>query len=238
MEIATEDSAFPPTPERVAARALVLSAVSCRALIEKDAGKPGAEQLRQDVLPWLDRIGISNELEQRETDFLSTPLGQLDKKSMVENQWYCEGMVVLAWVLGCTALPPFYSECDPTAVAHALGFLEERSATVLLEPQLRKTSEITDFEQTYLTLHWRLRQFAIDQCTMDFSAYVSSCNWGPLRLDKIELCDNDLSIEGTRLDRLGQAQFRKALGVVQERHRAFNWLIGWDSVYSAVTTDT
>ncbi len=157
---------------------------------------------------------------------------------MREKQWYCEGMVVLGWVLGCTELPQFYLECDPTSVAHALGFLEERSATVLNEPRLRMSGEITEFEETYLTLHWRLRQFTIDSLAMDFSAYGSSCNWGPLRLDKIELLDGDLSVGGTRIDCLGQAQFRQALSVVQERHRAFNWLIGWDSVYSEVTTDT
>jgi hypothetical protein len=238
LEKDTEDSLRPPTPERVAARALVLSAVSCRAFIEKDTCKSGAEQLRQDVLSWLDRIGLSPELDEREAALLSTPLGQLDKKTIVENSWYCEGMVVLAWVLGSVPLPPFYSECDPSNVANAMGFLADRAATVLNHPQMRDSNEISAFEETYLTLHWRLRQFSVEPGSMNFAAYVSSCKWGPLGLDRIELCDDDLAIEGIRIDRLEPVRFRKTLTIVQERHRAFNWLIGWESVYSQVTTDT
>ena len=233
-----EEIPAPPTPDRVAARAIVLSAVSCRALIEKDAGKHGAEQLRKNVIQWLNRIGVSGEMEQAEADLLSTPLGKLDKKTTVDATWSSEGMVVLAWVLGCVPLPAFYAECEPSDVANALGFLGERETTVLRQPTLRDSGEIAVSEETYLTLHWRLRQFSIESGSMDFAAYVARCNWGPLRLDQLELCEGDLAVKGVRIDRLDYAVFRKTLSIVQERHRAFNWLVGWYSVYSQVTTDT
>jgi hypothetical protein len=236
--IPAEDIPTPPTPDRIAARAIVLSAVSCRALIEKDARKPGAEELRKSVIEWLDRIGVSGEMEQSEAAILSTPLGKLEKKTTVDATWSSEGMVVLAWVLGCAALPQFYVECEPSDVANAMGFLGERETTVLRRPELRDSSEVAVPEETYLTLHWRLRQFSIESSPMDFAAYVSRCNWGPLRLDNLELCEGDLAIKGVRIDRLDYAVFRRTLSIVQERHRAFNWLIGWDSVYSQVTTDT
>lgn len=237
-EILAEDVPIPPTPARVAARAIVLSAVACRALIDKDAEKPGAEQLRKDVVGWLARIGVVGELEQSEAALLSTPLGELDKKTAVDATWSAEGMVVLAWVLGCASLPAFYRECEPSDVANAMGFLGERKTTVLRRPVLRDSGDISVAEETYLTLHWRLRQFSNDPGPMDFAAYVSSCNWGPLRLDQLELCEGDLAVEGVRIDRLDYRVFRRTLSIVQERHRAFNWLIGWDSVYSQVTTDT
>jgi len=237
-EILAEDVPAPPTPDRVAARAIVLSAVACRALIEKDADKPGAEQLRKDVVEWLTRVGVAGEIEQSEAALLSTPLGKLDKKTTVDATWSSEGMVVLAWVLGCVSLPAFYKECEPSDVANAIGFLGEREATILRQPVLRDAGEISVAEETYLTLHWRLRQFSTEPGPMDFAAYVSSCNWGPLRLDQLELCEGDLAFEGERIDRLNYAVFRRTLSIVQERHRAFNWLIGWDSVYSEVTTDT
>ncbi len=41
-----EFAPHPPATKRVAARALVMSAVSCRAFMEKDAVEPGAESLR------------------------------------------------------------------------------------------------------------------------------------------------------------------------------------------------
>ncbi len=233
-----EDVPTPPTPDRVAARAIVLSAVACRALIEKDAEKPGAEQLRKHVVEWLTRIGVADEMEQSETALLSTPLGKLDKKTTVDATWSSEGMVVLAWVLGCASLPAFYKECEPSDVANAMGFLGERGTTVLRRPELRDAGEVLVAEETYLTVHWRLRQFSIEPSPMDFAAYVSSCKWGPLRLDELELCEGDLAVRGVRIDRLDYAEFRRTLSIVQERHRAFNWLIGWDSAYSQVTTDT
>ncbi len=216
----------------------MLSAVSCRALIEKDAEKPGAEQLRKDVVEWLTRIGVADEMEQSEAALLSTPLGKLDKKATVDATWSSEGMVVLAWVLGCASLPTFYTECEPSDVANAMGFLGDREATVLRRRELRDSGEISVAEETYLTLHWRLRQFSNEPSPMDLAAYVESCKWGPLRLDQLELCEGDLAVQGVRIDRLDYAAFRRTLSIVQERHRAFNWLIGWDSVYSQVTTDT
>jgi hypothetical protein len=216
----------------------VLSAVSCRALIEEDLDKPGAEELRKDVVEWLTRIGVASEMEQSEAAVLSTPLGSLDKKTTVDATWMSEGMVVLAWALGCVSLPAFYAECEPSEVANAMGFLGEQKTTVLRRPQLRDSGEISIAEETYLTLHWRLRQFDIEPGPMDFAAYVSSCKWGPLRLDQLELCEGDLAVEGVRIDRLDYGTFRRILSIVQERHRAFNWLIGWNSVYSQVTTDT
>ena len=217
---------------------MVLAAVSCRALIEKDAGQPGAEKLRKDVIEWLDEIRVSNEMEESEVRLLSTPLGKLEKSKSINASWCSEGMVVLAWVLGCARLPLFYEECEPSDVANTMGFLRDRESTPLYEPRLRESREVSYWEETYLTLHWRLRQFSIEPRPMDFAAYVSSCKWGPLRLDELELCDHDLAIKGVRIDHLENAAFRKTLSIVQERHRAFNWLIGWDSVYSQVTTDT
>lgn len=90
---------------------------------------------------------------------------------------------------------------------------------------------------TLVVLLSRLRQFSTDPKPMDFSAYVAGCTWGPLRLDHVEICEGELAIQGTRIDRVDYATFRKTLSIVHERHRAFNWLTGWESVHSQVTTD-
>jgi hypothetical protein len=237
-ETPIEDIAVPPTPERVAARAIVLAAITCRAMIERDAGKSDAEQLRTSVSDWVNRLGVSSELEQSESDLLSTPLGGLDRGAVINASWCSEGMTVLAWVLGCAPLPAYYTQCEPSNVAHAMGFLRERSDTPLRQPQLRDSNEIVRWEETYLTLHWRLRQFISEPDPIDFAGYVSSCKWGPLRLDELELCEGDLAINGVRIDRLDEATCRTTLSIVQERHRAFNWLVGFESVYSQVTTDS
>jgi uncharacterized protein DUF4272 len=228
----------PPDASRVAARALVLSAVCCRALIEEDARDPGAEELRQKVIGWLEAIGVAGELESAETSILSTPLGKLDQKTRRDAGWKSEGMVVLAWSLGYAELPPVHGECEPSDIANKMGFLDELANTPLRSPRLRDSLEIEGWAETYLTLHWRLRQFSSEPEPMDFVKFVSECAWGPLRLDYLETLNRDLAIEGVRLDKVEYAVFRRSLSIAQERHQAFNWLLGFEPVYSHVTTDT
>jgi hypothetical protein len=231
-------SLIPPAPGRVAARALVLAAMSCRGLIEKDAGDPSAEELRKQILPWLDTIGAVAELEPAEAALLSTPLGGLDNKQTINMSWQAEGMVVLAWALSYAELPAVHVECDPSDIANGMGFLDERRETPLHSPQLRESAEIEAWADTYLTLHWRLREFSLRSVTIDFVDYVSKCQWASLRLDHLEVRDRELAIDGTRLDNLESKVFRRILGVTQERHTAFNWLLGFEAIYSEVTADT
>lgn len=228
----------PPDASRVAARALVLSAMSCRGLIEKDAHNPGAEKLRQEVVEWLVRIGVAEEMESSETALLSTPLGKLDRKSTIDATWQSEGMIVLAWALHYVEPPPVHVECEPTEIAHQMGFLRDRENTPLEIPRLRDPAEIEMWADVYLTLHWRLRQFSLHPGPMDFVNYVSACYWGPLRLDHLEILDADLAIDGVRIDKVEYAAFRRLLRITQERHQAFNWLLGFERLYSAITTDT
>ncbi|MGA9070966.1 MAG: hypothetical protein WB424_11965, partial [Terracidiphilus sp.] len=72
----------------------------------------------------------------------------------------------------------------------------------------------------------------------DFVSYVTACNWGSLRLDQLDLIDNDIAVGGVRIDKLEYDKYRETLSIVQERHQAFNWLLGLEQLYSQVTTDT
>jgi hypothetical protein len=67
---------------------------------------------------------------------------------------------------------------------------------------------------------------------------MSQCKWAPLQLDRLEIQDRDLAIDGVRLDKLESKVFRRTLGITQERHTAFNWLLGFEPTYSEVTADT
>lgn len=228
----------PPTTARVAARAMVLAAVSCRGIIEKDAGKSGAEELRQRIFPWLERIGVASELEPDEFKLISTPLGQLNRKKATNASWRSEGMVVLAWALHCAKRPTVHLQCDPSDIANEMGFLDDREKTPVLSPFLRDAIEIEKWADTYLTLHWRLRLITSDPGPKDFLSCVAGVAWGTLRLDELELMNRDIAIEGVPIDQLDFSTYRTMLSIVQERHQAFNWLLGLESVYSAVTTDT
>jgi hypothetical protein len=148
----------------------------------------------------------------------------------MEASWRSEGMVVLAWALSHAKLPVFQTECDPSGVANGMGFLGNRQHTPLHCSQLRSWMEIETWADTYLTLHWRLRKFSLRPGTMDFVTYVSECQWARLLLDHLETRDRDLAIDGVRLDKLEDHAFRRMLSITQERHTAFNWLLGFKPV--------
>jgi hypothetical protein len=59
-----------------------------------------------------------------------------------------------------------------------------------------------------------------------------------MRLDELEFQDNDLAIDGVRIDKVEFKRFREVLSITQERHQALNWLMGFEQLYSQVTTDT
>jgi len=67
---------------------------------------------------------------------------------------------------------------------------------------------------------------------------VSRSQWGPWTLDGLELVEGDLAIRSTRIDRVPDDWYRQTISIVQERHKAFNWLLGFEERYSETTTDT
>src|SRR5690606_38129464 len=100
LRMANHDDDFPdpepPPPNRVAQRALVLAAVSCRSGIEDDASNREAEAFRRQALAWLRDVGAIEEVEPDELALLSAPLGTLRKRQVIDGSWRGEGLGVLA----------------------------------------------------------------------------------------------------------------------------------------------
>ena len=90
----------------------------------------------------------------------------------------------------------------------------------------RRMPQIETWANTYLTLHWRLREFSLRPITIDFVDYVSKCKWASLHLDHLEIQDKDVAIGGVRLDKLESHVFRRSLGITHERPTAFNLVAG------------
>jgi hypothetical protein len=237
-QLEDEGEFHPPSAMRVAKRTLVLASVACRGSIESDAGKPGAEELRRNILPWLAELRADIELEQRERELITQSLGKLDRKNAINATWKSEGLVVLAWALSFCELPSFSEQCDPPAVANGIGLLAPIHETCLRAPVLRERDDIKAWTDRYLTLHWRLRLLESNPGQMDFVDCVNRVTWGPLSLDGFDLIENDISVDDTRIDLISEKRRRDLIGIAQERHQAFNWLLGFDELYSHVTTDT
>lgn len=227
----------PPDSKRVRARALVLAAVSCRGIIEADAGESYAKKLWKLLGEWTRSPLLAGEIEPGEEALLAAPLGTLTRRQAANASWRSEGMVVLAWAIGHAELPDVMTQCDPRSVADRLGLLGGPSGSPVRTRRVTST-RIEAWAATYLTLHWRLREYSLRPVAIDFVTYARECQWGPLRVDHLPITDLDLAIGGERIDAGGKAAFRNALSIATERHQAFNWLLGDAEIYSEVTTDT
>jgi hypothetical protein len=228
----------PPDAARVAARALVLTAVTARGHLERDDDRPHAAENHGMLCQWLDGLGIADEIEADEHALIRAALGSLEQQAMVDAMWRGEAIVALAWSLGCAGLPRYDETCDSMYVARLLGFMRERSMTALARPSLRPSTEIAHWANTYLTLHWRLRQFSISKDRIPFADYVAWARWGPLTVAELDLIDGDLAVQGERIERLSEDRYHLSTSIARERHKAFNWLLGHHPIYSEVRTPT
>lgn len=181
---------------------------------------------------------MGEEVEPQELELLLTPIGGLDTKARVDATWRIEGVAVLAWALGRGPLPPLLQQCATDDTFSAIGLTHPLQDTALAAPHLRTEEELDRCSNTYITLHWRLREFSLRPKRMDFVQFVEQCQWAEMRLDGLEIIENDLAIDGVPIDRLQQRRLHELLGILHERRVALEWLSGFEPLYSDVTADT
>jgi hypothetical protein len=231
--------AEPPTPERVARRALALTAVTARAILEQDTANPEAETTYQDLLAWVRDIGIDDEFEPDEREVVRRPLGRLDQRGQINSTWRLEGLVVLAWALGRFEIPPHDQLVALNPLWRSLGLLDAEAARALVaKPTLRSREEIRILRNRLFALHWRLRDYYANPRVMDFAAFARTCSFGPLDVEGLPLIEGDLGLRGERIDRAPREVFSSAHSTAQERHQAANWLWEGPPQYSRASVAT
>ncbi|MEN1941684.1 DUF4272 domain-containing protein [Luteimonas sp. MJ246] len=219
-------------------RALALASVVARAGLEARAGEAEAGAMHRRMRDWLRATGLDAALEPAEAELVNAPLGSLPEPAVVDASWRAEGIYVLAWALD--RHPPLAHDrmVDPDDIAWALGFLDDAAPALLQDAVLRSERGIDTFLARQLALHWRLREYALRPGPMDFAAVVANGGWARLDIDATDLVDDDLAIDGVRIDRADAAQLARCTSIAGERHRAANWLAGADPVYSSVENIT
>jgi hypothetical protein len=231
-----DDEVSPPSAQRVAERAIVLAVVSCRGFLEGEV--PKTEDLWNQVRTWFDSLRLEQEVEAWEKDLIDTPLGQLSIQDRARAQWLCEGMVVLAWALGCTPMPAQDESIVAANVARMLGFLRPFENSVLAAPGLLPTTDIKQFADLAFAIHWRRREYHIRPEKMDFLSFSQTAWFGPLPIAESMLIEGDLKTLSVGIHAASEADRHLCLRVAIERQRAANWLIGGDAVYSETDTST
>lgn len=105
--------------------------------------------------------------------------------------------------------------------------------------QLCSPVEIEDEASRQLAVHWRLRQFThYGNKPMNFVAFAEGVQWAQFNLEGVAILEDDLAVGGKPIAQADTAHVQMMTSIVQERHHAANWLLGWEELYSEVTTDT
>lgn len=228
----------PPSPERVARRALVMAAVTARALSEnhEEDDLPG---LRRDVWKWVEDCGVVDECEPHEVAYLRCPERPEDRATL-DACWRVEGLGILLWALGHTDLQPNDTLVTPTVLWKAAGLFgsAEAGAAFIANATLRSADELDALNTHLLAFHWRMVDFRLRRASMDFIAFSQKCWFGSFSLDGFEIVDGDLALAGKRIDRASPQSVQAAGSTAMERHLASNWLKGYSDVYSETDVST
>lgn len=132
------------TPIQVLRRAIVMTAIACRASLEAAADTP-AEGASKQILPWIGGLGLLRDLDPIEHDLLATPFKGLDRSQQIDANWSGEGANVMCWALGLTAEPAPDVYVDYTPWFDRLLILFGDALAAMHDVQLRPLEEIGAF---------------------------------------------------------------------------------------------
>jgi hypothetical protein len=230
----------PPTAKRVARRACAMAAVAGRALLEQDRpDNAEARETHREIQEWVDAIGVREELEPAEAEFLAQPLGAPSRQEAVDFTWRLEGLAVIAWALGRFGLPAHDQLVTPSDLLRSLGILSAKKAQeVLASASLRPQDELAAQRERLFAVHWRLTEWRLRAKPIDFAEFARTAWFGPLDLSYVRLLENDLAIGDVPLSRAPAERIDGATSAAMERHLAVNWLNGGSEVYSETDVST
>lgn len=241
------DDLDPPSPERVAARAMVLGCIAVRGLMDLDASQleEGAtakiETRRQQLVARISEAGLGVEFEPAEKDLLDTPVGGLSEQQQLNSTWRFEGLAVLAWALRLRGMPAYDQVTETRPLIDALGIMADDpsvSQAILANPDLRPPDHVEILGEQIFAFHWRMRDFSLRPVAMDFVEFGKTCWFGPLDLSWAKLNHGDLELDGATISAAAPDTITSCNSIAQERHLAINWLRGQSEIYSETDTST
>jgi hypothetical protein len=145
-----------PTPEQVAARALGLSALLCRASMEDPSARDEAEKMHSLVLRWLYDVGAEKGLKAEELAIVAKSPGELTREEVAHACWCQEELSVLAWALERGPIPRANQRYNSRALAMRVGFLAADAPRRLRSAKLREPSQLLQYsviiDEVYRTL--------------------------------------------------------------------------------------
>lgn len=228
----------PPVASRVARRMYVLLATAARGLFEMNLknGDEPAYTLKE-LHDWLEALDIDDEIEPDEREIIYTPAGKLSQQDTINSVWVLEGLVVLAWALKLAELPPYDELVDADSLMHGLYFLDVAgSKKILADAALRSNDDLEAYENEIFALDWRMVDYRVRPEACDYANV--NIGYGKFDLSWADLVDGDLGLQGVAIMDADPNLVQVVSSASMERHKASNWLRGFETLYSQVGTDT
>jgi uncharacterized protein DUF4272 len=150
-------------PDRVAARALGLSAVVCRETMESAKDDPHSGEMHDLIIRWIERHDLADALEAKEIDILKAPVGKLSRDDRARAFWRLDQLTILAWALGKVPFPSPWERYAGRWVARRVGFLRNdadmiiKKASLVPAEHVARCSAITDLERNELIQVYRTK---------------------------------------------------------------------------------
>jgi hypothetical protein len=190
-------------------------AVARRCIILYAVVAAGHNEPRDQLVAWLRHEGLWEAVTPKESEFLLSK--SPTRQQQVNATWRAEALFSLVWSLGLIGELSIPQQlCDVQLVRSVLPPLFGSVGRFISEAKLRNDSELHDANEKIYQIHWHVRD-----------AQRRHEPTPPGRLPRMPHEDCDPPAESLNPS------------VVQERHYALNWLIGycgqdWDDI----TTDT
>lgn len=149
-------------PQQVAKRALILGAIAFRASLEL-TDHPRVVELSLRLLPWLEQVGCSDELDPIERELLETPYGRLGDGLRIDANCAGEAASFFCWALGLASPLEVSSPADQSGLTVLLAILRPDALGILQSASLRSIGEIEDACRHFVLIQSILRETKIEE---------------------------------------------------------------------------
>jgi hypothetical protein len=175
----------------------------------------GHDEPRDQLVQWLRREGLWDAVSPKESEFLLS--ASPTKQQRIDVTWRAEALSPLLWSLDLIdALPSPEQLCDVQLIRNVMPPLFASVGEFVSTARLRSDAEIHAANEEIYQIHWRVRDFQLRHQAMP-----------PGKLPRMPHEDVDPPADSYDS------------GVVEERHYALNWLIGYcGQDWDEITTDT
>jgi Domain of unknown function (DUF4272) len=216
----------PPAPVRAARRAVILYTLMMRFTVETNPNHPRTKEWLEVLPRWLDRLDVRSEVEPRDVEILTTPVGELDQAQQADAHWSGEAAAVLGWALRRVAAPADFDPVDPNQVFRALGFdpagMVQGAGDLSAGASLRPQHELLAYYAKVRTVQCCLRSRGLS------AAYATPSLQQIVRqqLDNLGVREAEFSAAQESVARLSEEQYRQLLGNYVVRAHAAGWVVG------------